>query len=110
MRNEYMTFISSITGVACDDIMSKNHKRKVANARYLLMWALMSLCHITATRVGGLLHRHYSSVLAGNTAINRDYNYLPAEMKKAVDAIREYHNNKKTQCYERHQRESDQVV
>lgn len=61
-RNRLLVLVSRLTEVPVDDIMSRCRRQDIAEARHLLMWALVALCGYTHTSVGILTQRSQATV------------------------------------------------
>lgn len=61
-RNEWLMFISKLTGIATDDIMGRCRKDHIVIGRKLLAYALHVLEGYTTTEVGKMMGISHSSV------------------------------------------------
>ena len=89
MRNTLMVRVSELTGVAGDDIMSKNRTFAVTDARSLVAWALIDLCGVGVRAAGILLRRNYSDMVYLRKRITGGMR-LTAEMEDAMREIRTF--------------------
>ncbi|MBR5640439.1 MAG: hypothetical protein IKW83_12080 [Muribaculaceae bacterium] len=90
-RNEYLLFISNITGIASDVIMSTSRVDTVCCARYLLSWALVELCGYSTTTVGKLMRRNHATVWHGYNIIKFELIQPFDDIRQKIDAIKQYH-------------------
>lgn len=87
--NEYLVLVSNLTGVAVNDITGSRRHERIAEARQLTMWALVTLCGMTHQQVGILMRRHHRTVTYAVTHVTRGYNGKVLEKYK--NKIIEYH-------------------
>ena len=91
--NEYLVLVSNLTGVAVNDITSNRRHERIAEARQLTMWALVTLCGMTHQQVAILMRRHHSTVTYSVSHIAQGYG--GREIEKMKTEIKNYHKNKR---------------
>ena len=88
-RNKALVMVSNLTGVPVDDIMSPARTDKVAMARHLVVWVLVTILDYSPTIVAVLLRLHRTSVIYGRQKILRMGRKLPSkeveEFKKQLE-------------------------
>ena len=93
-RNDYVVFISNLTGIPVDDILGRSRIECVCIARHLLAYALVQLCGYSSLAAGNLMNRNYATVLHGCYLI-RDKSIQQFDgIQRMVDAITAYHQKR----------------
>lgn len=87
-RNEYLVFISNLTGIPSDDIMGRSRHYPIARARQLLAWALRTLRGYTFMSIGVMMGIDYATVINHSKKIN--YHYQSDLIKEWMRQIERY--------------------
>lgn len=83
-RNEWLMYISKLTGIATDDIMGRCRKDNIVIGRKLLAYALHVLEGYTTTEVGKMMGINHASVTINCTKLS----YYP-QSEKVQEWMRE---------------------
>lgn len=89
-RNEWLTYISKLTGIATDDIMGRCRKDHIVIGRKLLAYALHIIEGYTTTEVGKMMGINHASVTINCNKLS----YYP-QSEKVQEWMREVKNNSK---------------
>lgn len=90
-RNKLLVFVSNLTGVPADDIMSTKRHEQISTARQLVMWAMFEIYCFTQTQVGILMQRDHSTVTYAIAHINGGH--MGADVEHLKNKIRKEARN-----------------
>ena len=93
-RNEYLLFISNLTGISSDVIMSTSRVDSVCCARHLLSYALVELCGYSTLAVGKLMRRNHATISYGRNLIKFEQIQPFDNIRRQIVALKNFHNQR----------------